>query len=86
MLFTYVYINTLNVLLFTNITLDCALEKLPLRKRDGARVIDCSKHANKMTFDQDEIVYLKRQEGVEKQHRLKCKKFVHLIFKPRVLQ
>ncbi|CAI6342651.1 unnamed protein product [Macrosiphum euphorbiae] len=54
--------------------LDCALEKLPLRKRDGARVIDGSKHANKMTYDQDETVYLKRQEGVEKQHRLKCKK------------
>jgi len=55
------------------------LEKLPLRKRDGARVIDGSKHANKMTYDQDETVYLKRQEGVEKQHRLKCKKFVKFI-------
>lgn len=59
---------------------DCALEKLPLRKRDGARVIDGSKHANKMTYDQDEIVHLKRQEGIEKQHRLKCKKFVHHNF------
>lgn len=59
---------------------DCALEKLPLRKRDGARVIDGSKHANKMTYDQDETVYLKRQEGVEKQHRLKCKKFVNLNY------
>jgi len=54
------------------------LEKLPLRKRDGARVIDGSKHANKMTYDQDETVYLKRQEGVEKQNRLKCKKYVNL--------
>jgi len=54
------------------------LEKLPLRKRDGARVIDGSKHANKMTYDQDETVYLKRQEGIEKQHRLKCKKLVNL--------
>lgn len=52
------------------------MEKLPLRKRDGARVVDGSKHANKMTYDQDEIVYLKRQEGIEKQHRLKCKKLV----------
>ncbi|XP_050421038.1 STING ER exit protein [Adelges cooleyi] len=54
--------------------LDCAIEKLPLRKRDGARVIDGSKHANKLTYDQDELVYLKRPEGIEKQYRLKCKK------------
>jgi len=62
--------------------LDCALEKLPLRKRDGARVIDGSKHANKMTYDQDEIVYLKRPDGIEKQHRLKCKKFVNISTEP----
>lgn len=57
--------------------LDCALEKLPLRKRDGARVVDGSKHANKTTCDPDEIIYLKRQEGIEKQHRSKCKKLVN---------
>jgi len=67
------------VLFKCNNYLDCALEKLPLRKRDGARVVDGSKHANKMTYDQDEIVYLKRQEGIEKQHRLKCKKFVNIF-------
>ena len=54
---------------------DCAIEKLPLRKRDGARVIDGSKHAHKMTCEQDEIVYLKRSEGIEKQYRQKCKKY-----------
>ena len=54
--------------------LDCALEKLPLRKRDGAHIIDGSKHAHKMTFEQDEITYLKRPKGIEKQHRKKCKK------------
>lgn len=53
---------------------DCAIEKLPLRKRDGARVIDGSKHAHKMTFDTDETVYIKRQEGIERQHRMRCKK------------
>lgn len=58
----------------SHIFADCAIEKLPLRKRDGARVIDGTKHAHKMTCEQDEIVYLKRSEGIEKQHRQKCKK------------
>lgn len=53
---------------------DCALENLPLRKRDGARVIDGSKHAHKITSDADETVFLKRTDGIEKQHRLKCKR------------
>lgn len=54
--------------------LDCAIEKLPLRKRDGARVIDGSKHAHKMTYDNDETVYIKRQDGIERQIRMRCKK------------
>ena len=49
------------------------LERLPLRKRDGARVIDGAKHAHKEKLDFDEVVYIKRAEGVEKQHRYKCK-------------
>nr|CAG4645221.1 EOG090X0H7H [Leptodora kindtii] len=54
--------------------LDSLLEKLPLRKKDGARVIDGQKHVNKITCDMDDIVYIQREVGIEKQHRLKCRK------------
>jgi hypothetical protein len=37
--------------------------------QDGARVIDGTKHANKLKLEFDEIVYIKRPQGVEKQHR-----------------
>ena len=53
------------------------LERLPLRKRDDARVIDGAKHAHKEKLDFDEVVYIKRAEGVEKQHR-----FVSLLICP----
>ena len=36
------------------------LEKLPLRERDGARVIDSSKHTHKITPEFDEIIYIRR--------------------------
>jgi len=52
--------------------LDRPLEKLPLRSRDGSRVIDGAKHANKTKLIEDEVVHIKRPEGVERQHRYKC--------------
>ncbi|ODN01802.1 hypothetical protein Ocin01_04874 [Orchesella cincta] len=60
--------------------IDCALDNLPLRKRDGARVIDGTKHAHKITSDPDETVFLKRPDGIEKQHRLKCKRCGLLLY------
>ena len=33
-------------------------------------MIDGKKHAHKIKLEFDEIVYIKRKEGVEKQHRL----------------
>jgi len=56
--------------------IDQCLDRLPFRKRDKSRVIDTSKHVYKLKLDdsqEDEIVYLKRDAGVEKQYRKKCK-------------
>merc|ERR1712066_639869 len=53
---------------------DRVIEKLPLRERDGARVIDGSKHTHKITPVFDEVVYINRPgKGIEKQFRYKCK-------------
>lgn len=56
------------------------MEKLPLRKRDGARVLDGSKHAHRMTYDVDETIHLKRPEGIERQYRQKCKKYGRILY------
>nr|ACO11634.1 UPF0428 protein CXorf56 homolog [Caligus rogercresseyi] len=53
--------------------LDRAIEKLPLRSKDGARVLDSSKHTFKITPEFDEVVHIRRREGIERQHRYKCK-------------
>ncbi|XP_031633884.1 UPF0428 protein CG16865 [Contarinia nasturtii] len=53
--------------------LDSDIEKLPLRKRDGARVIDSTYHAHKITCEPDETIYVRRDVGIEKQYRFKCK-------------
>ena len=44
--------------------LDCPVEKLPLRRRDNARVIDSMKHAHKITSELDETAYLKRYGSI----------------------
>lgn len=54
------------------LVIDCLLEKLPLRPIDNARVIDSTKHVQKVTSQDDEIVYIRRENGIEKQYRKKC--------------
>ncbi|XP_074595512.1 STING ER exit protein [Brevipalpus obovatus] len=62
-----------------SLILDCSIDKLPLRKRDNARVIDGTdnKHVYKIKATDpgpDDVVYLTRENGIEKQNRLKCMK------------
>ncbi|XP_047470079.1 STING ER exit protein-like isoform X2 [Penaeus chinensis] len=62
------------------VIIDCTMEKLPLRKRDGSRVIDGSRHAHRLVCDPDETVFIRRAEGIEKQFRKKCKKCGLVLF------
>lgn len=47
-----------------SLILDCPLEKLPTRPRDGSKCIDSSRHAHRMTVDNDETVHIRREGGM----------------------
>lgn len=46
-----------------SLILDCPLEKLPTRPRDGSKCIDSQKHAHRLTVDNDEPVHIRREGG-----------------------
>lgn len=54
-----------------SLIVDCCTDKLPLRRTDGARVIDGSVHAHKITCDPGDTVHIRREAGIEKQFRYK---------------
>ncbi|KAL1228436.1 UPF0428 protein CXorf56 -like protein [Trichinella pseudospiralis] len=56
------------------------LDRLPLRPRDRARVLDNEKGTYKTFSKPNETVYLLRSEGVEVQCRLECKQCSAIMF------
>jgi len=60
-----------------SLILDTPMDRLPLRQKDMSRVIDSSRHVYKLSVDADapeDVVYLRRENGVERQYRRGCRK------------
>ncbi|BHF71997.1 hypothetical protein AAHC03_09438 [Spirometra sp. Aus1] len=66
-----------------SLILDCPLEKLPERPRDLSRVLDVSKRAHKINATDaspSSCVYVRWEDGIERQYRRYCKSCGLLLF------
>ena len=60
--------------------LDSTMDKLPLRRRDNARIADLSRNTYKVYCESAGITFLRRPDGIEQQYRHKCTKCGLMLF------
>lgn len=62
--------------------IDCTLDELPFRQVDRSRILDGSKHAFKLSKEEksEHLVYLRRDNGIEKQYRKRCQNCGLFVF------
>ena len=63
-----------HITISTFVLIDTTIDKLPLREKDGSRVLDGSKNVYKIYSEVGATVFLKQEKGIEQQFRQNCKK------------